>query len=201
MTTNTEDFEMGRLTVTVGKASDIPSVYTLEVDRLAARKDGEMYLLSVVGPAGAVKGLRACMNANVTVELALDGLHVEDDSGRGGRANAVRREAEKGYALSLVQLGHGHYHALFTSRQPGFLRTVDDESLFAALTEPVFTTPILRAWVGPIAAQLKDAGLLVPLYGFRCRCALLTATTFDLDAIVSAGVQDGTLRFEEFAIA
>jgi hypothetical protein len=194
--TKDEDFDLGSLQVRVGKPPD-PTVYNLAVDRLACDRTGLLYLLGVVGPQASVKSLRATLNAKVAATFTLEGLHCDDGAGKGGFAQGFRPQEGTKYLVHQHPLGYGQAHALFLSTDPGFLKESSDESLFAALKSPRFTTPLLRSWVGPIAKDLKAQGLLSPLWCFRCRCAVVTAKDEDLDACVTRGVKGGKLLFRE----
>lgn len=189
----------GRLTVRIrGKVGEAPTVYALAVDRLAAAEDGRLYLLSVAGAQGEIKGLRAALGAGVPATLELEGVPVEVD-GHLRYAKNVRADDVHKYDVYSAPLGMGTTHALFLSRDPGFLRTSSDEAVWRALKRPEFTTPVLRAWAGPIAAELRRLGLLTPLCCAGCACAVISAQTGDLDKIVEAGVRAGTLPFRESA--
>ncbi len=193
---NDDDFDLATLQVRVGKPPD-PTVYSLVVDRLAVDGKGLLYLLGVAGPQGDIKSLRATLNAKVPATFTFDNLHCTDGTGKGGFARGFMLPEGGKFLCYHQPLDYGQAHALFVSTDPGFLRESSEASLFAALKSPRFTTPLLRSWVPALAADLKTGGFLSPLMGFRCRCAVVTATDADLDAAVTRGVKAGTLLFRE----
>lgn len=186
---------LGTLTVTVGKVRDVQTVTRLRVGSLAADKTGHIYLLGVVAHLDTIKGLRACLNADVTAFFELKGVAVTDGI-ETHRARGLQR-LDAGYSVHVAHLGHGQHHALFQTRDPSFLNVVSDESLFRALKGETYTTPILRSWIPYVRQRLEALGLLAPLWCLDCRCARLTATTADLDAIVSDGAKHDILKFRE----
>jgi hypothetical protein len=194
-----EEFTPGTLEVVVGKARDVATRYSVLLERLAAARDGTLYLLGAVGTTATLSGLRAALNADCGAEFLVSGVRASDGE-RGGDVRRVGREPDFGYSCHVHHLGHGHVHALFRSRAPGFLAVVSDEAIYAELKRPRYTTPILRPWVPAIAERLRSTGRLAPLYCLRCAAALMTATSDDLDAIVSAGIRDESLPFRELAV-
>ncbi len=194
---NDEAFSLGLLRVRVGggKTSE-PTVYTLAVDRLAASRQGLLYLLGVVGPYGTVKSLRMALNAKVKSEYSLSNVPVTDGKEQ-KRAGGFHTDDKQKFAVHVHPLGYGQVHALFLAIDPQFIRVISDEAVFAALKQTTFTTPILRSWVPALAKSLKDKGLLDPLWCFRCQCGIITAEDEHLDASVTDGVKSGSLLFNE----
>ncbi len=187
------NFDLGLLRVFV----DGGTVYTLAVDRFAADRQGLLYLLSVVGPQGEVKSVRATLNAKVNARYEVEKMHVTNAEGRSGFFKECHTTDGAKYEVHHHALGYGQVHATFLLRDPGFIREPSDESLFAAFKNPRYTTPLLRAWTRPIADALHAKGLLQSLYCFRCRCLALAATNDDLDQAVTEGIQDGRLLFRD----
>ncbi len=197
MPENDEDFELGELRLTVHAKSGDRTVTKFGVDRLAVDRLGLLYLLSVVGPQGSVKGLRAVLNAKVPADFELKRVHCTDGQDGSGFASRFHTKEGQKFAVRSHPLPFGQVHALFSTLEPGFLKVASDDALFAALKQPEYTTPILRSWVGALRATLIGRALLTPLFGFRCQCSLLTAKDTDLDAAVTLGIQSGTLLFRE----
>ncbi len=198
-----EGTKYGTIEVRTGKEAKyskytVPD-YTLAVDRLAAARDGTLYMVSVIGTQGTVKGLRAILNTGAaTARLKLEDVRVGDGKDS-GEARVVTPPEGVRYEFHPHSLGFDNFHALFLSRAPGFLPCVSDESVWRELKRPEYNTPILRSWVPEITRRLKAEGLLVPLFCYRAECALINATNDDLDGIVSAGVRSGKMKFRENA--
>ncbi len=198
--TNDHDFTFGTLRVLTGLTSATPTGYTLDVDRFAARSDGALHLLSVVGPQGTVKSLRATPNSKVPAKYELENLRCTCQ-GRAGDARKFHKADDKQkFLVHQHNLDFGQVHCLFLAQTPGFLRVISDESLFNALKSTEYTTPILPSWVPAIRAGLVARNLIAHLYCFRCECAVLTAKDEDLDAIVSEGVRSGRMPFRELSL-
>ncbi len=192
-----EEFTLGTLSVLVGKQGTEQTSLEFRVSRMAATPDdATMYLLEVVGASQSINALRACLNSDVTCTFTTRGMRFTNGR-RNGEYKGFYREEEHGYSAHAVHLGHGHNHALFLSRAPGFLPVVSPESIYAELKKPHHTTPILRSWIDKIEQRLRLADKLEPLFCFRCDCARITATTADLDKIVSEGVKDSTFLMTE----
>lgn len=79
-------------------------------------------------------------------------------------------------------------HAVFVSKRPGFLPVGTPTRIWKELMDNRFTTPMLRGWMPYIVEQLRAKDLLRDAWCYRCQSVLLTATTEDLDQIVTEGV-------------
>jgi hypothetical protein len=165
----------------------------LKYDRLAVGSRGELPLISVVAPTQIVKGIRGWLHTSKRGMATATGAKVkkshEDDSRLRNPGNLAKLDC--GYATEVHRLSYGLAHALFTARTPGLLVSLAEESLWQELKTTRFTTPLLRDWMPWLTNQLLDQGLLVEADCHRCRCGVLQATTADLDAVVSRGLQEG----------
>ena len=187
--------EMARLTVRVGTKHDTTS-FDLGLAQLAATRQGTCYLLGVVATQGGLKGLRGAINSakEKSVSFWLEGAWVSD----GGEPREARRlliDPAHRFTWHTAALGYGQIHALLISQEPGFLRTDDDRSLYAALKGPAYTTPLLEGWIPEVRAGLLSADLLEPLWCMGCRCALLAGDSDNLDLIVTEAVKLDVLPF------
>ncbi len=184
-----------------GRAGAAQTVYALAVDRLAVSEYGLLYLLSVVGPQATVKSLRATLHGKIPAAYQLENVLVTHGHGTRGKPESFRKADDKQkFLVHTHHLGFGQVHALFLAQAPGFLRVISDESLFVALKSTEYTTPLLRSWVPAIRKGLVARALIDHLFCFRCDCAVLKATDLDLDAIVTSGVQAGTMQFRELSV-
>jgi hypothetical protein len=71
------------------------------------------------------------------------------------------------------------------------------EALGQALLDDPFTTPVLPEWVPHIRSALEEDDLLSALLGEGCPSAYLTASSEDLDRLVSDGIKSGALKISE----
>ena len=162
-------------------------------DKVAVHQ-GRLMLISLVAYSQDVKAFRAGLAAGLNVPMRLrdvtltkDGETVAPDnvwsSGHGCRVDAHR-------------LGFGVLHAIFTSRQPGFLLDDSDDALWLELKQERFTTPLLRSWLPHVRKELEIKNLLQRCHTFDCHACVLTATSADLDSIVESGLKDGLITIE-----
>lgn len=79
------------------------------------------------------------------------------------------------------------------TKAPGFMMVVTEEMLWRELNSPRFTTPILRAWVPYLEAELRACNRLEDAHVFNCKCGILAVTTPKLDEIVIDGLSKGKI--------
>lgn len=102
------------------------------------------------------------------------------------------------YIARLCHLTGSHWHVVAVAAEPRFLPNISDDALWGLLTGPLFTTPLLRAWVPYIRQQMLRQSLLRKmLASLNCDACLCLASDGQLDAIVRAGVQRRMLMIEE----
>jgi hypothetical protein len=165
----------------------------LKYDRLAVGERGELLLASVVAPTQIIKGIRGWLNTTKRGMATATGAKVKKSFEHEGRLREPGNlnKLDTGYATEVHRLSYGLAHALFKARTPGLLVSLAEEALWQELNTTRFTTPLLREWMPWLTNQLLDHGLLVEADCHRCRCGVLPATTADLDAVVSRGLQEG----------
>jgi hypothetical protein len=136
---------------------------TLKYDRLATGDRGELLLASVIAPTQIVKGIRGWLNTNKRGTAVATGAKVkksfEDDWQLRDPGNLWK--LPDGYSTETHRLQYGLAHALFTTRTPGFLKSISEESLWQELNSPRFTTPLLRSWMPWVTRELMERNLLV----------------------------------------
>ena len=185
-----------------GKEALIPS---LPYDRIAIGNQGHLYLLSLIAEDQRIKAIRALFTGKagrVLVTAAGGKVRKPSDPEWRGESNPGNLTiTEGGYACYKHKLGYGQSHALFVTREQGFLPVVSEESLWQELNDVRFTTPILRAWMPYIEAQLREQELLDDARVFNCRCGFLTAHTGNLDEIVESGLKAGDILIPRSAAA
>jgi hypothetical protein len=166
---------------------------TLRAARLASLEiDGEdrLLLLSAVGAETAVKAVRGLLLAN-NVQPTAGWYRVGDE-----RHRRLHKD-EAGYRAAISRLAAGVFHLMVTTKRPGFLARLDEASLWAELISDRYTTPLLRPWVPWLRQRLEEEDLLQQADGHASEAGLLSATTEDLDELVSEGVRRGVLKLEE----
>ena len=104
--------------------------------------------------------------------------------------------SQNGYRVDAHRLGFGSFHALFTSRQQGFLPNDSNDALWQELKQERFTTPLLRGWLPYVRKELEIKNLLSRCHTLDCTCCILTATSADLDSIVEFGLKNSLIKIE-----
>jgi hypothetical protein len=172
-------------------------------DRLAMSGRGELLLLSIVAPTQTVKQIRAILNGGAKAKIIAGGAKVKQPSEGLYMAHTPGNlsPSADGYLTYTHKLDYGQAHALFITKTPGFMRVVSDETIWQELTDTRFTTPVLRGWVNYIADKMRDKRILEEAHCFNCNCAYMSATTKDLDEIVSEGLKYGEIRIPSSSAA
>lgn len=182
------ELELGKLTMRGSNS------FELKLSQVAVDDSGytnQIYLASVIGPATAVKAFCAVM--------ALDGgrnettFYVEQVPGISQYAPCVKHKGQGRYKFYRRHLGFNTYHAIAVSKEASFLPNAGSRAVWNALSGPDYTTPVLPGWMPYITDVMKDTGLIRDLLCFQCKCGLMTATTDDLDTIVSGGLREGKI--------
>jgi hypothetical protein len=165
--------------------------------------------VSVVAPQTSVKALRACLCSNVGAtfyphdKMPFKRRSCEWDSEAWTQTPSSLTRQPGGYDVRIVRLGYDMWHLLALSREPGFMPCLTEPALNKALRSPQYTTPFLREWLPWLAQELAspEGDSLNPrlrlLDGFQSHSALLTATTPELDALVTRGLSTGAIRIPE----
>src|SRR5690242_15772923 len=104
---------------------------TVTFDRLATGDRGELLLVSVVAPTQIVKGIRGWLNTAKKGVVTATGAKVKRASEEEYQARNPGNlmKLPDGYTTETHKLQYGLAHALFTTRAPGFLRSVSEEAL------------------------------------------------------------------------
>jgi len=76
---------------------------------------------------------------------------------------------------------------------PGLMPDMSEDHLWAELTGPRYTTPLLRAWVPWLKSAMRDGGGIVVANGFAATVGVLKTEPDALDEIVSQGVRERAL--------
>lgn len=177
------------------------SVVGVQVDRLA-HSGRELNLLSCVAPAQKMKALRAILHTKngkpmITTCDCKTKFPIADGVYNGSYARDLS-PSKWGYAMYMERLEHGLVHAVFITRDPGFIVYLDPESLWQKLKTDAFTTPLLREWMPWLTQQLIARNMLSECKCMRCNSAMLSiANEKVLDKVVCHGIQSGALVIPE----
>jgi hypothetical protein len=142
-------------------------------------------VLSAMGPQTSVKALAAILQGDTKVVMRTEDIpHWYDHLGK----------HPDGYTIHRQRFDHNTWHVLAVAKQDGLLVRLSEQSLWAELRNPRFTTPILRSWMPWLMKSLLDSDHLRRLKCFGCESAILTAGNLDLDDAVMRGLKTGKLR-------
>ncbi len=182
-----------------GKDVAIPAT---SFDRLAISGRGELLLLSVVAPTQTIKAIRAILHGGAKVKITASG-RVKQPSVSQVYAHQPGNlwPSADGYTTHIHKLDYGQAHALMITKSPGFMKVVTEETIWQELTDTRLTTPVLRQWVPYIAQEMRAREILEEAHCFRCNCGYMSATTADLDAIVSEGLKSGAITIPSSSAA
>ena len=174
--------------------SDAKSIHIqARFDRVALNEN-KLVFISLVAFSQDVKAIRAGLAAGINSAMRLKNVTLTRDD-----EPIVPNDvwpSLSGYRIDAHRLGFGSIHALFASRQQGFLPNDSDDALWQELKQERFTTPLLRGWLPYIRKELQLEGLLTHCHTFDCSCCVLTAASANLDAIVESGLKHGLISIQ-----
>jgi hypothetical protein len=174
--------------------SDSKSIHIqARFDKVAVHQN-RLTLISLVAYSQDVKAIRAGLAANLNVPMRLRDVTLTKDDETVAPDNVW--SSGHGYRVDAHRLGFGMLHAIFTTRQPGFLLDDDDDALWQELKQERFTTPLLRSWLPHVRKELEARNLLQRCHTFDCHACVLSAMSSDLDSIVESGLRDGLITIE-----
>jgi hypothetical protein len=177
---------------------------------MLATHGSNVLMMSVVGHGSDIKAARALMTAanSDKTQVVAAGPKLLKAKLNPAVANYHEKQPWSpgrlwprpgGYLVQNVRLEYGLYQSMFVSKDPGFMISATDEACWAILKSDQFTTPILREWLPYIKGELTTKGLLsyCDVAPHSLECAILEATTADIDAIVSDGLSSKKLLITE----
>jgi hypothetical protein len=146
-----------------------------------------LLLLSATGPDTAVKSVRATLyQPDVEAEFVLESETIE----RMLKARITYDGKPVTYSAAVTKLAQGVIHLVALAKIPGLMPNMSDDHLWAELTGPRYTTPLLRAWIPWLKATMAEGGGIVLADGFESTVGVLKTEPDALDEIVSQGVKD-----------
>ena len=159
----------------------------------ARRQHGDfpgLLMLSATGADTAVKSVRATLyQPDVDAEFILE---MDETNQRMVKAGFEGRPVV--YSAALAKLAPGVIHLVALAKIPGMMPNMSDDHLWAELTGPSYTTPMLRAWVPWLKGVMAQGGGIVVAEGFASAIGVLRTEPDELDALVTLGVREGHLQ-------
>jgi len=164
---------------------------SIDFDRIAVTAQGKLLLLSVIADQMRIKQIRAILGSGVKCSITAGGIRVGKPGAQYWDTYSPGRlfPDNEGYATYTHKLGYGMVHAMFVTRDDGFLPIVTEESLWQKLKGTKFTTPLIREWVPYITERLRADERLEDADCYNCECGVLSATDKSLDEVITEGLQ------------
>ena len=156
-----------------------------------------LILLSATAADTSVKAARATLySPDIAVEFE---LRQTTEYGYESVSRLTRSRCDgkpTGYTAQVAKLASGAVHLVALAKIPGLLPDIGDDHLWAELSGPRYTTPILRSWVGRIKRSLLESGGIVMAEGWQSNCGVLQVESDVLDNLVSDGIRSGYLKMQ-----
>ena len=153
-----------------------------------------LLVFSATGADTAVKAVRAALyQPDVQAEFVLAG---EGMTERMVKATAGQNDRSVVYTAAAAKLASGVIHLVALAKVAGLMPNTSDDHLWAELTSPRYTTPLLRSWIPWLRKTMLQNGGIVAAKGLGSAptAGVLTIEPDQLDALVSDGVKQGHLR-------
>jgi hypothetical protein len=149
-----------------------------------------LLLLSATGADTAIKSVRASLyQPDVDPEFVLEGRSIE----RMLKARPVFDGKPVTYSAAVTKLAPGVIHLVALAKIPGLMPNMSDDHLWAELSGPRYTTPLLRSWIPRLKETMVSGGGIVVANGFKATVGVLKTEPDGLDEIVSQGVREHLL--------
>ena len=157
---------------------------------------GNIYLLSLLGPDSAVKGISSGIVSLKEITIEGNDTWESLSSMRGEKYRILSARLESGLLHQIVVMD-----AIFKSAENGSSRKLiyvgqsDDirDRIFSEIRNS-FGTPILSEWKNWLLKQVHNENLIEVMEG-NVRLARLSLNEKQLDSIVSSGVAQHSIKF------
>jgi len=162
----------------------------VKLDRRNSQDYPGLLMLSATGPDTAAKAARATLyQCDVEAEFA---LAFGDTTERLARAQWDGKPVS--YGATVAKLAPGVVHLVALARIPGLMPNLSEDHLWAELSGPRYTTPLLRPWTTWLKQAMTESGGIVVAEGYAATVGVLKTQPDELDALVASGVREGHLR-------
>ena len=161
------------------------------VHRRHKREFPGLLLLSATGPDTAVKSARATLyQPDVDAVFLLSGNTDQEMI----KARATFDGKLVSYHASVMKLAPGVIHLVALANIPGLMPNSSDDHLWAELSSPRYTTPLLSSWIPWLKQAMVESKGIVVAQGFASAVGVLKTEPDELDVLVASGVRKGHLR-------
>lgn len=162
----------------------------VKIRRRYSREHPGLLLLSATGPDTAAKAVRAMLyQPDIHAEFELDGRDVSPMM----KARLSFDGKPASYGAAIAKLAPGVVHLVALAKIPGLMPNMSDDHLWAELSGPRYTTPLLRSWITWLKQAMTESGDIVLARGYASTVGVLNTEPDELDNLVSSGVKEGHL--------
>lgn len=157
-------------------------------------KAPRLMFVSAVGSDKAAEGLAAVLRAKGESEPSFT---LYADAGYPWKADGVFRDPGFGYEVETFRLAKGLVHVVATTERKGFMSSFSNRAIWNCISGETFTTPVLRTWTQPLAAEFLERKILVRCSSWQCQGCFLDLRPKQLDQIVCDLVKRQKLMLKE----
>jgi len=178
-----------------GKVRDLKLVAgsVHQIDGFGGRRQRIMFV-SAVGSSKATEGLAAMLRSRGDHEPS---FQLVGDSMVPWKHEGVLRDPGFSYEVETFRLSKDLVHVVGTTTRKGFMASFSNRAIWNCLSSDAFTTPVLRTWVQPLAAEFMERKILVKCASYQCQGCFLDLRPAMLDRIVCDMVKAKKLMLRE----
>jgi hypothetical protein len=151
-----------------------------------------LLMLSATGPDTAVKAVRATLY-EPEIQAEIDLLGDDETSAKLLKARITQDGKPASYTAAVAKLAPGVVHLVALAKLPGLMPNMSDDHLWAELSGPRYTTPLLRSWTRWLKENMTDSGGIIAAEGYAAKVGVLKMEPDSLDEVVSQGVREHQL--------
>lgn len=155
---------------------------------------GNLYLISILGPDSAVKGLSSGIVSGKDIEIESGDTCLALSAMRGEKYRILDARLESGLLHQIVAM-EGIFKVETTGRKLIYAGRNDDirNRIFMEIRNN-FSTPILPAWKNWLLRRIQSENLIEIMEG-NIKVARLTLNEKLLDSIISGGISEHSIKF------
>ena len=152
-----------------------------------------LVLLSATAADTSIKAARATL---YSPDIEAD-FRIESDDTLHQLTRARYEDKPCSYQAAVAKLASGAVHLVALAKIPGLMPNLSDDHLWAELSGPRYSTPLLRPWVGWLKRKMIESGGISMAQGYETTAGVLTTTCEELDELAKSGVRKGYLKMSE----
>jgi len=163
-------------------------------DGYSSDEYGNLYLVSILGPDSAVKGLSSGIVSGKDIEIESGDTWLTLSAMRGEKYRILGARLESGLLHQIVAM-EGIFKMESTGRKLIYAgRDADIRDRIFREIRNSFGTPILPGWKNWLLRRIQNESLIEIMEG-NVKVALLTLNEKQLDNIICSGVSERSIKF------